>query len=290
MCDTLGPLDVRVDPVISLWGEIHVGDLGAVRIAQIKTRNASSVHRTAGLIRSGGPDVYRVVLPFAGTHYLRQGGRAARLSSGSLSIYDFTRPYEIAYTSAVELGVLSIPRALLPLPVDAVAKLTAVPVTGAGALVAPLLRQVARDLDTYRPAAATRLGPVLVDLITVALAGHADLPAADSQHRTLLVRILAFVEQHLADSELSPRAVASAHHISLRHLHRLFAAEGTTVSAWIRQRRLERCRKDLADASLRSLPVAAVAATWGLPDAAQFSRSFRNAFGMTPTEYRRNGH
>ncbi|WP_189145366.1 hypothetical protein [Streptomyces lacrimifluminis] len=42
-------------------------------------------------------------------------------------------------------------------------------------------------------------------------------------------------------------AHAACHHISVRYLHRLFPPQGITVSAWIRQRRPERCRRDLAD-------------------------------------------
>ena len=54
----------------------------------------------------------------------------------------------------------------------------------------------------------------------------------------------AFVEQHLGDADLTPAAVAAAHHVSLRQLHRLFETQETTVAAWIRHRRLERCRRD----------------------------------------------
>jgi AraC-like DNA-binding protein len=34
--------------------------------------------------------------------------------------------------------------------------------------------------------------------------------------------------------------------------------------------------------------VSAVAARWGFLDAAHFSRTFRDAFGMSPTDWRRN--
>ena len=51
--------------------------------------------------------------------------------------------------------------------------------------------------------------------------------------------------------------VASAHHISVGYLHLLFAAEGASVSRWIKGR-----------------------------DAAAFSRAFRTAYGVSPREYR----
>jgi AraC-like DNA-binding protein len=73
----------------------------------------------------------------------------------------------------------------------------------------------------------------------------------------------------------------------VRYLYRLFEAQGTTVAAWIRHRRLERCRADLTDPALRAAPVSAVAARWGLPDSAHFSRLFRRTYGLPPAEYRR---
>jgi AraC-like DNA-binding protein len=108
------------------------------------------------------------------------------------------------------------------------------------------------------------------------------------RERTLLVRIHAFIEQHLGEADLSPGVVAAAHHVSVRYLHRLFEAQETTVAAWIRRRRLERCRRDLADPALGAVPVAALAARWGLPDSAHFSRLFRRTYGLPPAEYRRN--
>jgi AraC-like DNA-binding protein len=174
--------------------------------------------------------------------------------------------------------VFSFPREMLALPADLVAKLTAVPVrtaAGTGALAAPLLRRVALDMDSYQSASAARLSTVVMDLVTTAVAEHAgqagSLSAESREHALLLLRIRAFIEQHLGDADVAPGAVAAAHYISVRYLYRLFEAQGTTVSAWIRHRRLERCHADLA---LGSTPVSAVAVRWGLPDPAHFNRLF----------------
>ncbi|WP_186404780.1 helix-turn-helix domain-containing protein [[Actinomadura] parvosata] len=108
---------------------------------------------------------------------------------------------------------------------------------------------------------------------------------ADARQRTLLMEVHAFIERRLGDAELDPATVAAAHHISVRYLHRLFESENTTVAAWIRQRRLERCRAELISGGKQS--VSTIGARWGLPDAAHFSRLFRQAYGMPPAEYRR---
>jgi AraC-like DNA-binding protein len=80
--------------------------------------------------------------------------------------------------------------------------------------------------------------------------------------------------------------IAAENHVSLRYLHKLFETQQMTVAGWIRQRRLERCRRDLRDPALSHLPVSAIAARSGLIDAAHFSRVFRAAYGISPSEYR----
>jgi AraC-like DNA-binding protein len=293
VCDTLGPLDFRSDPDTPLRGEIAAGQLGPVSVGRVKTSTPHSVSRTPGLIRRDSPELYRVALAMSGRACLQQAGRAAPLGPGQFTIYDFTRPYELAYDSGVELAVFSFPREMLALPADLVARLTAVPVIADGAtaaLAAPLLRRVALDLDSYRPASAARLSTVVMSLITTAVAERADQAGsvpAESREQALLLRIHAFIEQHLADADLTPGPVAAAHYISVRYLYRLFEAQETTVAAWIRHRRLERCRADLTDPAWHAAPVSAVAARWGLPDSAHFSRLFRRTYGLPPAEYRR---
>ena len=291
-CDSLGPLDMRIDLDAPLWGEIEAGRLGPVTVGRVHTSTPHGVYRTPGLVRRDSPELYRVVLAMSGNPVLVQDGRGARLGTGEFAIYDFSRPYELSYDSAVHLAVFSFPRELLALPLDPVGRITAVPIaadTGTGALAAPLLRRLTLDLQSYQPSGAARLSTVVLDLLTAVVAERVDaarsVPEA-SQERTLLLRVRAFIEEHLGETELAPGTVAAAHHISLRHLHRLFENQQTTVAGWIRHRRLERSREDLADPAKHAVPVSAVAARWGLPDAAHFSRLFRHAYGVPPAEYR----
>ena len=193
-----------------LSGEIEAGQLGPVNVGRVQTSTPHSVHRTPGLIRRGSAELYRVVLAISGNPRLEQGGRAAQLRPGEFAIYDFARPYELAYDSAVQLAVFGFPRDLLALPPDSASGLTAVPISaeqGAGALASPLLRRVVLDLETYRPASAARLCTVMMDLVTAAVAeraGQADALPIESRERALLLRIHAFIEQHLGETDLSP--------------------------------------------------------------------------------------
>lgn len=107
-----------------------------------------------------------------------------------------------------------------------------------------------------------------------------------TRQRALLLHIQGFVEDRLGDPELSPATIAAAHRISIRYVHKLFEGMETTVCDWIRRRRLERCRQDLLDPLLGTLPVRGIAARWGLTHPAHFNRTFKAAYGMPPGQYR----
>jgi AraC-like DNA-binding protein len=134
-----------------------------------------------------------------------------------------------------------------------------------------------------------RLALTLSDLVS-ALFAHTleagDTLETESRGRTLLLRVRAFVHEHLHEPELTPGAIAAAHHISVGYLHRLFQEDGVTVAAWIREQRLERARRDLADPALSAVPIRLIAERWGFSHPAAFSRAFRTAHGTAPRDYR----
>jgi AraC-like DNA-binding protein len=284
--DTIGRLEPDGVP-----DEVRAGDLGAVRIAELAQRDAGGARRTARHISSTDADLYKVDVLVSGRGLIEQDRRQAALQTGDLAFVDLSRPARWAMAPSVRcLGVV-FPPAMLPLPREQVARLTGVRIAGdeaTGALASSLARQVVGHLDDGG-AQRARLGTAVLDLLAVALASRLDRPEQlppESRQRALLLQIRAFIEQNLGDPDLTPRTVAAAHYISLRYLHKVFETEETTVAEWIRCRRLERCRRDLLDPELRALPVNAVAARWGLLNAAHFSRAFRAAYGVTPGEYR----
>jgi AraC-like DNA-binding protein len=81
--------------------------------------------------------------------------------------------------------------------------------------------------------------------------------------------------------------VARRHFISRSYLDKLFETEAEGVARYIRERRLERCREELADPRMTEQSILDIATRWGFVSAAHFSRVFRAAYGMTPREARR---
>jgi AraC-like DNA-binding protein len=108
-------------------------------------------------------------------------------------------------------------------------------------------------------------------------------PACYAEHQA---RIEQFIETHLAEPSLNPSQIAEAVGVSVRHLHRIFLSKGHTVAGWIRERRLERCRRDLLNPRLSERNITEIAFFWGFCDSAHFSKSFKKEFGLSPRAFR----
>ncbi|GAA3161577.1 helix-turn-helix domain-containing protein [Streptomyces virens] len=273
---------------------MRVLPLGDVQIAELRLPHLDTV-RTPRTIRRFDPEALQINCQLDGDGGMAQEGRQTAFRVGQLVMADTSLPYEARINRTSERSttvIVSMPRARLPLPPGVVRRLLATPVPvdhGMGGALYRWLADVARRAEEFTEADAPALASVTTDLIASVLGGCADSEDAlppESRRRALHTRVRDFIDQNLGDPSLSPATVAAAHGISVRHLHQLFAAEGEAPAAWIRHRRLERCRRDLADPRLRGRAVHWIAARWGFTDPATFSRVFRRVYGMTPTDHR----
>ncbi|MGI5447504.1 helix-turn-helix domain-containing protein [Streptomyces sp. CA-243310] len=94
-------------------------------------------------------------------------------------------------------------------------------------------------------------------------------------------------DRRLTDPELSPAMLARELNVSVRTLHRAFAAVGEQLTTYIRHRRLHEARFALVSPSGR-LSISELAAHWQFADGSHFTRSFKKHYGQTPTEYARS--
>jgi AraC-like DNA-binding protein len=291
------PMECRSDYRADYWGEFRASGLGPMQVVVLDVMPIT-VRRTPELISQADPDMLKVLLVCGGgPSTVEQDGRRALLSPGEFAFYDTRRPYEVVcgvgQDRPTRLLTFMFPPSLLPLPRSRLNRLGAVRITasaGLGDLTSQFLLQLARNIDHYRPADAARLSTAALEVLATRLARELDSDWAtpEARRHALLTSVQAFIQQHLARPDLSPATVAAGHHMSLRSLHQLFHDQGLTVAGWIRQRRLECCRRDLSDPALASRPVAAIAARWGFSSAADFSRAFRAAHGLPPSDYRRS--
>ncbi|GII86660.1 hypothetical protein Ssi03_46500 [Sphaerisporangium siamense] len=290
------PAELYTENDSDFWGRIDRGSLGSLLLTRINSGGAEGrrgLRRDARLIRRADPSHYQFLFLQQGVTSLSHNGRDVRLFPGDMTLIDTSRPYDGWHEAGAGryLGV-QFPRDLLPAP-KAADRLVGGRLrgqTGMGALVFTFATRAAREVDRYSPADTARVTTTLLDLLG-GLISH-ELEAGDvlpgGPHRRVLFQtIQAYIVRHLGDQNLTPAAIARAHHISTRTLHRLFEGHGQGVAAWIRALRLEHCRRDLANSAHDGRPIHAVAARWGFHAPAHFTRAFRGAFGVSPLEFRR---
>lgn len=270
---------------------ISSADAGGVAFTEVAA-TPHLVERTPETIEHGGSGHYKVSLLLSGTSILLQDGKELVMRPGDLSIYDTSRPYSLLFTETFRNLIVMFPKDRLELPGPFAQQLTAESLgaehPALASVVTDFLSQFPAQLAPLAPRIGTRLAGTSLDLIGTLLSSILDAdPAQHDPHQVLLQKIYDYIDEHLGAPDLSPGAIAAAHYISTRHLHALFKQADTTVSTWIRERRLERCRADLLDPLLAERAVSAIAARWGFGDAAHFSRVFKAAYGVSPSGLRR---
>lgn len=295
ICQTFVPLRAKrvcTDDVHPEFrGGVVSAALGSVTMAEVAASH-TVVERTPKLIRREDPELYKFGLQTSGTCVIEQNGRQARLVPGDLAIYDTSRPYRIAFGDDFRMTVAMFPRSLVHLPSNQMAELTAVRLAGdqgLAALLTPLMRGLSAQVAAAGGVIASHLGDAVIDLVTAAFAQQmsANLPIDSSaSHRRLVTQVYQFIDANLHDPGLCSRSIAEAHFVSVRHLQKVFEIEGESVTAIVRNRRLEHCRRDLASPRLASEPIATIGARWGFQDAAHFSRLFRSTYGTSPRSFR----
>lgn len=290
-------LEVHSDHRTDFGATIRMLDLGLISVVAHRYP-ALEVRRTACLIRSDDPGLSQLVLNLRGELVLGQGWHSVRLDTDDLILLDCSRPFRAVHfvppgcPGQPEAITIRLAPGLLAVPASRLTELSARRLSGRygmGALLSGYLRDLSRRAEQYRPADAARLGPITLDLVSATLARHLDPEPAGvsmADDEAIYARVHTFVERRLSDPTLCPEMIATAQHISLRTLHRIFHAHGARVSGLIRTRRLERCRRDLADPRQAAQPIHTIAERWGFRDAAHFSRVFRTEYGISPRAFR----
>ena len=99
----------------------------------------------------------------------------------------------------------------------------------------------------------------------------------------------ALVDRHLTDERLTPQWLAGRLGVSMRTLQEDFNALGTTVTSFIRDRRLHLARDRLVEKQRGASDgtIAEIAYSSGFNDISYFNRCFKKAFDCSPKELSR---
>ncbi|RYF33610.1 MAG: helix-turn-helix domain-containing protein [Comamonadaceae bacterium] len=233
-------------------------------------------------LRVGPDDDLWIGYMHEGEGVVSQGGRQAVLKSGDMVLYDAARPFEFAL-AAKSIYLVRLPRNSVLQRFAIAERMTARLIDNSRPGVLPLrsmlFEAATTDFDKGRPAVTEQFGRTFLDLLAVTL----ELQLGDDEvpvRRDLHGRLMAFIHQHLSDTDLSLETLADAHHVSSRTVTRAFAGHDQTAMGAVWQARLHASRSALLEG--RSRTVTEAAFDHGFSDVSHYGRAFRKAFGCAP--------
>lgn len=285
-------LDVRDTESERFTGAVRSHSLAHLQVSSVQS-STQRIERNGSLIRGDTRAYLQLGMMRRGHAVVRQDGREAVIGRGDYVLYETSRPFDwmVNGDTADDQWVLEVftwPRAMISLGLDESRGLTARTFDGASGMTGVLGRFL-HDIVTARPEVDAGMGgsvaDEVADLVSVVantMAGGDDLRQSSGLSR----KIDQYIDQNLGNPDLSPTAIAQATSISNRQLHRIFADRDLTVSRMIRMKRLESCRREIIASVAKDRSLTEISRRWGFTDLAVFGRAFKEAYGVSPRQYR----
>lgn len=291
--DRLVELDFRILNEDEFTGSILHRDLVMLSLTQVlaAAHSAKRIMRSRRQITKAAGDFFLICVQIEGICRLYQDGREAILNPGEFVLSDSTRPYELVMDEDYQLITLRVPRRALTSRLEGCERLSAIAVptiNGPARMLLQMAQTACGEAGFWRPGVALDVADSLLSILAGGLRGLHDTEISSSRSGNRQVtRVKAYVLARLNDPELSVARIADALKLSPSYLHKVFQNEATTLDRWIWARRLLACEKALNDQSAANQSITEIAFSRGFSDAAHFSRSFRQKFGISPREYRK---
>jgi AraC-like DNA-binding protein len=262
----------------------------AVTTTHVRSSPARTIRTPRLAAHTGRDDLLIFCVHLSGTGRLRQHDRLAELSRGTGVLSEVRSPWELDFPVDTQSLTLQFPRGLLSLGRARVSDhcaRTLDPKSPAMRLAAGYLGQLHGLVDELTGEQRIEAGRVAINLLSMAMRDGAQDGSHAAVGEVVLRMMQRYVQDHLADPQLSVTELALRHHISVRQVHALFARADLTPGAYIRQRRLAAAHEMLASARYDTSAVADIAAAVGFAELRTFERAFRRQYGTTPSNQRR---
>lgn len=281
----INDVDIRIEDSETFSASLRQRKLGPLALSHIDVHGTQVVRRTPSIVGRCDAALYSVIHLLAGQGWLRQRGREVAFSRNACVIVDSREPYEIAIVGRGESISIHMPAAWLGEQVQDARHAVATPLSRERPWAGRLVELMGR-LHALEP------GDVSADLFvrhfgsTLALAVGEITEATSPTLRNGFHALQMTLAELASAPNLRVEEVASAHGISARQVHHVYAARGTTFRSELMRLRLERARAMLVSERFRSLSVDEIGRRSGFSDSRHFRRRFSQHFGASPAALR----
>ncbi|WP_298486912.1 helix-turn-helix domain-containing protein [uncultured Maribacter sp.] len=290
VCKTFIMLDVfNNNNKENFYGSLDVHHLDTIQVCKISSQN-NSVQRTKQQIAKSTDDFFIVNFQLKGESIIRQDRRVVHLRPNDWTFTDSTRPYTLDSKQDFEQLVLKIPRAMITYGTSYITGNTAILLDnkgGLGKIVKNFILTLNDELSEINVFTRKYLAHTLIQLLNDFLNSKFVTNKNNTPSKeTALLKIKAFVEENITNSELSILLIAKTFNCSKRQLHNIFSGQDLTLNNFIRESRLQKCKNDLENVNLLKLTISEICYKNGYNDISNFAKSFKHKFGIPPGEYR----
>ncbi len=241
---------------------------------------------------SGATESVMIALVLDGSATFAADGNREPLAANDLVCVPSRERASLIFESDFRVFVVRAPRAAIGGRLFAAASMRAGRIggdAGIGHVFAAFLTSIGESLDALSASELHPLELALAELIVASLAAHrreSDMARLTSSQAAIFSRVCRSIDARLGDPQISLALIAKEERVSPRYLQKLFEAGGHSFSAYLRSRRLERCRAELVDPLYAKMSISDICFRWGFNDPAHFSRAFREQYQTSPRAFR----
>lgn len=243
-------------------------------------------------LNTSGVDSLLIVLNLDGAATLSANGQPTRVGPNDLVYLPSHEQASLTFSTDFRAFVVRVPRKAISGRLLAPAAIRAGHITGVagiGHVFSGFLASIAESIETLSVDHLRPLELALAEFMTASLSAHpldTHLGSLTTSQAAIFARVCRCIDAQLGDSNLGVAAVAKQEGVSPRYVQKLFEAVGQNFSAYLRIRRLERCRSELIDPLYMKMSISNICFRWGFNDPAHFSRAFREQYQTSPSAFR----
>jgi AraC family transcriptional activator of tynA and feaB len=270
-------------------GQIDYATIWRLRLCLIEVSQHRIAHPASWPERGEHP--VKVLFQTHGTSLFEQDGRRLVIAPGDCLVYDVSRPHVITSPALTKHHVVIIPRQLVEQRGVLLDRFQAQQISargGAGRLAHDFVVSAFNEAPALAASCELQVADTLLDLVLLPFFSESCFRR--SGRAALSSRIKALVRQNLSDPDLGIEQLSAALDCTKRYLHMSFADEGTTITSYIWQKRLEKCLEELEFAPRSGKTLTDIAFSWGFSSSSHFTHLFKKRYGMPPSAVQRQAN
>ncbi|WP_163025964.1 AraC family transcriptional regulator [Chachezhania antarctica] len=293
ICTTFMPLRPELDRAErkSFHADLRSHQIDDV-VLNLVSASTHSVHRGTREIAASPVDCYYINTQLYGACQIEQKRKSVTLHMGDVGIFDGAEPFDLKHHKSKPLRVASlmVPKRLFG---DAVREqlsngphvLSRQPVLG------HLLSEAGRSLDTSPDRMGSdvlsRITQIVLSLTVVSAAPDKSRSTPASRSIALAHQIRQIIRQNSSRQDFNLADCAAQMGLSVGYIQQVLARNGERFGVILLDERLSAAARLLTDSNNCHLRVSTIAYAAGFKDISHFGRAFRNNYGQSPGELRR---